>query len=442
MQYFERFLQQISLLRLLCLRVSIQHFLNALLLMVISTSHAFAGEVKEPATQLALKDALALALNANPEIAVALREREAIDGIKTQAALRPNPSISTMVQDTRSATRETTLQVNQEFELGNKRDARMEVAESFYSKAEAELDNRKADIHASVIAAFYSVLAAQERVSLAKTSLEVSNLALDAASKRVKAGKSSPVEETKSKIAESSVRIELNQAVSQLNSSRKRLTALWGNPLPVFERAEGDVRQVPDTQALSELSVMLEDSPAIKIAKIEINAREAVTKVERSKSTPNITLSAGIVNNQDIGHNQALLGLSVPIPLFDRNQGNVQEAVSRKYKAEDELVSLKNQLELNLASQYERLNAARQASESLRTEILPGAQSAFDAANKGFSAGKFNFLDVLDAQRTLVQAKSQYIEALLEAHLAVAEIERILGDVITHQQALGVNDAI
>src|SRR6187549_3838518 len=101
MHYFERFLQQISLLRLLCLRVSIPHFLNTLLLMAISTSHAFAGEVKEPATQLALKDALALALNANPEIAVALREREAIDGIKTQAALRPNPSISTMVQDTR-----------------------------------------------------------------------------------------------------------------------------------------------------------------------------------------------------------------------------------------------------------------------------------------------------------------------------------------------------
>ena len=74
---------------------------------------------------------------------------------------------------------------------------------------------------------------------------------------------------------------------------------------------------------------------------------------------------------------------------------------------------------------------------SLREEILPGAQSAFDAANKGFSAGKFNFLDVLDAQRTLFQVKSQYIQALLDAHMAVAEIEHVLGDVVTHsaQQA-------
>ena len=95
-------------------------------------------------------------------------------------------------------------------------------------------------------------------------------------------------------------------------------------------------------------------------------------------------------------------------------------------------MALRSQLEAFLATQYERLNAARQTSQSLRNEILPGAQSAFDAANKGFSAGKFSFLDVLDAQRTLFQAKSQYIQALIDAHQSVAEIERILGDVLNH----------
>ena len=76
----------------------------------------------------------------------------------------------------------------------------------------------------------------------------------------------------------------------------------------------------------------------------------------------------------------------------------------------------------------ERLNAARQDAELLQRDILPGAQSAYDAATKGFEFGKFNFLDVLDAQRTLLQAKSQYLRALSEAHRAAAEIERILGD--------------
>jgi cobalt-zinc-cadmium efflux system outer membrane protein len=180
------------------------------------------------------------------------------------------------------------------------------------------------------------------------------------------------------------------------------------------------------------LLALLENAPAIEIANLEVCARGGSTKLARSQSTPNITISAGIVNNQELGLNQAILGLSVPIPLFDRNQGNVQEAVSLQYKAQDELIALKTQLATKLAGEHERLSVARLSAISLREEILPGAQNAFEAANKGFNAGKFNFLDVLDAQRTLFQAKSQYIQVLLDAHQAIAEIESILGHVVTH----------
>lgn len=382
---------------------------------------------------LSLSDSFELALKANPDIAVAIREREALVGTKIQAATRPNPFVSTSIQDTRSATRQIFLQLNQEIELGDKRTARMEAADAFYSKADAELAAKKAEIHANVLLAFYEVLVAQERVTLAKSSVEVAESALDAAAKRVKAGKSSPVEQTKSNVAAATAKIELVQAATQLNNSRKRLSALWGDNAPSFEQATGDVTNIPEINPHNDLQALIDASPSIKLAKLEINAREAVTKIERSKAVPNITLSAGVLNNQELGGlNQALLGLSIPIPVFDRNQGNIQEAVGRKYKAEDELIALKNKIQTNLLAQYERLSAARQASLSLQNDILPNAQSAFDAANRGFSLGKFNFLDVLDAQRTLYQAKSQYINALLEAHQSVAEIERILGDVVEH----------
>lgn len=388
--------------------------------------------VQQDSKELTLSDSLDLALKANPDIAVALREREALSGTKLQAATRPNPYVSTSIQDTRSATRQIYLQLNQEFELGNKRKARIDAADAFYSKADAELDSKQAEIHANVVLAYFEVLVAQERVKLAQSSVEVAESALDVASKRVKAGKSSPVEQTKSAIAESSVKIELIQATTQLNNSRKRLSALWGESAPRFERATGEVTIIPEVSHLEELQALIDDSPAVKIAKLEIIARDALTKIERSRAVPNITISAGVVNNQEVGLNQALFGLSIPIPVFDRNQGNVQEAVSRKFKAEDELVAIKNKIQTNLATQYERLSAARQSTLSLKNDILPNAQSAFDAANRGFSLGKFNFLDVLDAQRTLYQTKSQYINALLEAHQSIAEIERTLGAVIEH----------
>tara|TARA_X000001036_G_C20627294_1_gene785691 strand:- start:183 stop:1319 length:1137 start_codon:yes stop_codon:yes gene_type:complete len=371
-------------------------------------------------------------MGANPEITVALREQEATEGARIQAGVRHNPYISSEIQDTRSDTQQITLQFNQEIELGNKRESRLALADILHTKATAELDALKAMIHANTVNAFYEVLVAQERLALSKSSFEVANAAVNAATKRVNAGKSSPVEETKSNIAASSAKIELNQSNSQLNSARKRLSALWGNPFPVFEQAYGDVENIPLVPSFENLLALLENAPAIGIANLEVSARGGSTKLARSQSTPNITISAGIVHNQELGLNQAILGLSAPIPLFDRNQGNVQEAVSLQYKAQDELIALKTQLTTKLAGEHERLSVARLSAISLREEILPGAQNAFEAANKGFNAGKFNFLDVLDAQRTLFQAKSQYIQVLLDAHQAIAEIESILGHVVTH----------
>jgi len=401
-------------------------------LLIIFSHSSRSAELTEPPKLLRLEVALGLAMGANPEISVALREQEATEGARIQAGVRHNPYISSEIQDTRRNTRQITLQFNQEIELGNKRESRLALADILHTKATAELDALKATIHANTVNAFYEVLVAQERLALSKSSFEVANAAVNAATKRVNAGKSSPVEETKSNIAASSAKIELNQSNSQLNSARKRLSALWGNPFPVFEQAYGDVENIPLVPSFENLLALLENAPAIGIANLEVSARGGSTKLARSQSTPNITISAGIVHNQELGLNQAILGLSAPIPLFDRNQGNVQEAVSLQYKAQDELIALKTQLATKLAGEHERLSVARLSAISLREEILPGAQNAFEAANKGFNAGKFNFLDVLDAQRTLFQAKSQYIQVLLDAHQAIAEIESILGHVVTH----------
>ena len=140
-----------------------------------------------------------------------------------------------------------------------------------------------------------------------------------------------------------------------------------------------------------------------------------------------MTVSLGARRNEELGINQAILGVSIPIPIFNRNQGNLLEALHRTDKARDELTASEIRLSNELAEAHERLNTARQEVESLQRDILPGAQSAYDAATRGFELGKFSFLEVLDAQRTSFQAKSQYLRALAEAHRSAAEIERILG---------------
>ena len=394
----------------------------------IANAPSVIARATEPTASLTLKAALELALGANPELSAAARELEAVEAMVAQARLLHNPEISALIEDTRSATRSTTLQLKQLIELGGKHGARIEAAERGRDAASVELDAKRAEIRAAVMAAFFDVLVSQERLRLAQASVELAQRATNAATRRVTAGKVSPVEETKARVAEAGVRLELTLASSDLATARKRLVATWGNPIPRFERAEGDPEALPPLPVLADLNTRLAASPAILRARVEVDRRLALVQLERSQRIPDVTISLGARRNEELNLNQAILGVSIPLPIFDRNQGNVLEALRRTDKARDELSVAQIRLSNELTLAYEGLNTARQETESLQRDILPGAQSAFDAATQGFELGKFSFLEVLDAQRTLFQAKSQYLRALSAAHRSAAEIERILGE--------------
>lgn len=386
-----------------------------------------APRASEPAAPLTLNAALELALGANPELSAAGRELEALDATITQAQARPNPVLSALIEDTRREARTTTLQLNQPIELGGKRGARIEAAERGRDAASLELEAKRAEIRAAVTAAFFDVLVAQERLRLAQASVELAQRASAAAARRVTAGKVSPVEETRARVAEAAVRVEQAQAASEVATACRRLAATWGNSSPRFERVEGDPEVLPPLPAMADLNARLAASPNLLRARIEVDRRQSLAEVERSRSVPDMIVILGGKRIEELDINQAILGVSIPIPIFDRNQGNLLEALRRTDKARDELSATGIRLSNELVQAHERLNTARQEVASLQRDILPGAQSAYDAATKGFELGKFSFLEVLDAQRTSFQAKSQYLRALAEAHRSAAEIERILG---------------
>lgn len=382
----------------------------------------------EPAGPLSLASAIDLALSANPTLAAAARELQAMEGTVIQAGVRPNPELAALVEDTqKSATRTTTLQINQTIELGGKRAARIESAERGRDVAAADLDAQRLEIRSATVAAFFDVLVAQERIRLAEALLDLAQRATQAASRRVIAGKVSPIEETKARVAEASVRVELNQVQGELAAARRRLAATWGNPSPRFERADGRTEILPVVPTSEDIRRRLATAPVLTRARLEVDRRSALAELERTRRISNVTVSIGAQRVEELGRNQAIVGLSVPLPLFDRNQGNLLEALRRTDKARDELAATEIRLSTELAQAHERLKALSLEVSSLQTEILPGAQSAYEAASKGYELGKFSFLEVLDAQRTFFQARSQYLRALADAHRAAAEIDRVLG---------------
>ena len=380
-----------------------------------------------PATPLSLTKAIELALEGSPEVAAATRQWEATEGQVLQGRARPNPELAYSLEDARSRTRMQSWQLNLPVELGGKRAARTKAAEKSREQAQAQLNELKAALRANVAAAYFDVLTAQERLVLAKDSVALAKSSTDTVAKRVAAGKVSPVEESKARVAEAGIRVELAQAASEQRNARSRLFALLGKIEAPFTVLEGKAENLPPVPKLADLQSLISSSPAVVLARIEVDRRKALTDLEQSKRVPDITVSAGIQRSNETQRNILLFGVSVPLPVFDRNQGNLLEALKLEDKARDELQGATVRLHSEVAQAQERLSTIAAEVQSLRQDVLPGAKSAYDAATIGFENGKFNFLEVLDAQRTYFTAKSQYLKALGEAHRAAADVDRLLG---------------
>lgn len=381
------------------------------------------------AAPLTLADALDAAARSNPALRGALADVDASAGALMQAGARPNPEISFLQEGFRRAERTSTVLLNQTIELGGKRSARLDVASYGRQSADASLDEQGAVVRADVIAAFYGLLAAQRQLQVTEESAAIAARSADLAGRRAQAGKVSPVEATKAQVAAAAVLIEVTTARGRVDVARERLNSAMGGARTDRRDAVGDLEVVPAVDPLPALVERLDDAPLTRIARAEMLRSNAVVSLERARRIPDLTVSAGVkrVTTGGVPDNQAVVGVSIPIPLFNTNKGALLEATHKAERANANLDGERARLRLELTQAYANFEAAAQEARRLKTDILPGARTALDAMSRGYQLGKFGFLDVLDAQRTLFQGQSQYVRALADAHAARADIGRLVG---------------
>ncbi|WP_338580298.1 TolC family protein [Pseudomonas sp. ML2-2023-6] len=382
-----------------------------------------------PLQSLTMDQALEAAFSNNPELAAAQWDIGIAQGDLQQAGLMPNPQVSWEAEDTRRNSRTTTVLINQQIELGGKRGARVDLASRNQDAVGIELERKRNVLRADVIQAFSSASTAQQRVLLARQSLELAERGLRVAQGRIKSGKTSPVEGTRAEVQLSEVRLELRRAERDEASALQQLALVMGAPLPVFLVVGDSSRSMPAVPDPLLLLDRIDRTAELRLAALQIDQREASLELERAQRIPDLTVSVGSQYDALERERVNVVGLSMPIPLFNRNQGNVLAAARRTDQARD----LRNASELRLRTEIQttldQWRTANTEVASFNQTILPAAQSAVDTATRGFEMGKFNFLDVLDAQRTLISARTQYIQAITEATNAWVRIERIFGDI-------------
>ena len=226
----------------------------------------------EPTGVLTLRQALALALLRNPELASAAWEVRAGEARTLQAGLLPNPEFEVEVENFAGSgefrgfdAAETTIALSQVIELGGKRLRRVRVAALERDVAAWDYEAKRVDVFTATTKAFVEVLSAQAKLALNEELVRLADQVLRTVAARVQAGQVTPIEETRARVALSTSRIALERAGRELQAARERLAAVWGSTRPLFERVEGALERivaVPSAEQLARRISKTRTSPA------------------------------------------------------------------------------------------------------------------------------------------------------------------------------------
>jgi cobalt-zinc-cadmium efflux system outer membrane protein len=370
----------------------------------------------------------------NPELKAFSLETRAAQARELQAGLWPNPELEVEVEEAGGTGdrrgfdgAETTIQLSQLIEMGDKAQKRKKVASFEKELANIDYQNKRLEVFSEAAKAFVAVLEAQEELKLSNELLKLSEKSFETVEKRVTAGKDSPLEKTRASVALSNIEIQHRKVQRDLEFARKQLASFWGQDSLEFERAVGNLDNVQQLPALKKLRNELKLNPEYARWETEIKKSEAVLDLEEAKAIGDITIGAGLQRFNDTDDNAVVFGVSVPLPISDRNQGGKQEALYKLAKAREEQKAAWLKLQNDFNKNYQELINSYAQATSLKNEVLPGAVEMFNAATRAYEEGKVDYLNVLDAQRTLFDVKTEYTKSLAAYHIARTDIERFIG---------------
>lgn len=396
---------------------------------------SFPDSAPEPRGELTLGSAVAAALARNPDLAASTYELTAADARIEQARLRPNPQLSVELENFAGTGEargigilESTLSLSQVIEMGGKRALRTEVARSDRDVAGIARQAQQLDVLADVTRRYIDLVAARDRLALATRTRGILNKTLDAINARVKAARSPEAERSRAQIALTRAEVEMQQAESELKSARLALAALWGSTRAQFTDVRANLLELGPIKPFETLIEQLDRNPDFVRFASEKRLREAEVRLARAQARPNLTLGLG-VRRLDVTNDHALVAsFSMPLPLFDRNQGAIREAEVRSQQTEASRRAEFLRARATVFGLYQEFVATRTRIETLRDRAIPQAQQALAQTQTGYERGRFSYLELATAQQEELALQSAIIEAAADAHRVLTEIERVTGE--------------
>lgn len=378
--------------------------------------------VQPPGPELTLEQLEQMALERNPTLKQAEAELRAAEGRERQAGLYPNPTVGYQGEEIRGGSfrgGEQGVFVQQDIVLGGKLGANKKVFAQERRQSEMERDEQRLRVANGVALAYYQSLAAQETVALRSSLLKVAQDSTQTSRQLFNVGQSDQPDVLQAEIEEEQAELALIAAQQSQQQRWKTLAAVVGDPGLAFSPLAGSLEDVPESDPQQWLQALLTASPAVKIAALGVARAEATLNRARREPIPDLQIRGGLEQNRELmessGHPVGLQGFAevgVRIPLFNRNQGNIQAAQAQIERARSEVQRVQLLLRERVAPTVQSYLTAREAANRYRNQMIPRAEKAYALYLDKYKDMAAAYPQVLIAQKTLFQVRADYVGAL------------------------------
>lgn len=398
-------------------------------------SFVLAGVVPAPVVRaLDLQTAIGRALASDPRLPAGGLEVDAARGGVVQAGKYPNPEFSAEAENFGGSgdvsgfdSAEVTLGIQQKFERGGKRSARIEAARGKEDVANAEIAILRREIVAQTKIDFVKVLGAISTIEMMTRAVKRLESLVPQLEKRVEAGGSLKADLARGRLAAGRARVALEKARIDLKAAKAQLVANWsGSPREasdIFGRLPHNGHKV---LAVAELLPLLDRHPAILSWDAVSAERSGDLSVQHSLAVPDVTLGAGVRRLGETDDTAFVITGSIPLPIHDRNQGNIVSSEARLDKVRFEREAARRALQRRLIEAHGEMEAECLESQRVFEVLVPQGRTAADDVQSSFDQGRLTVKDLLDGYAAQLEVETLQIEADTRCHTAAAKVETLV----------------
>lgn len=381
-----------------------------------------------PAPSITLAELEQIAIGNNPTIAQAEARVAAARGNWLQVGLPPNPTFGYQGNEIGDEGRagQQGLIAGQEFVTANKLSLRRQVAAREIAVAEQQALAQHLRVLADVRQRFYAALIAQQRVATAQSLLDTATRSADTIEQLLKGEQSTRIDLLQAQVESQSVRVRVETARNSHQAAWRRLAAVVGVDLAIQPLSGELTTELPLAEWETSLARIQSESPEVAAALTQIQRARWALQRACAEAKPNVDVQFGVQYDDATQDPISMLQVTVPLVIFNRNQGGIREAQAQIVEASRNADRLQRELQERLAEVFERYLNARQQTQTYEKEILPRAKETLDLVTTGYQAGEVQYLTLLTAQRTYFETNLAYLDSLEQLWLAHVEIESLL----------------